>query len=114
MKIDSLIIIALFAILFAIFIVCLKINKNSEFFITQNNDPAKDGKMIFGYLTDPNYSTNIKNKFFESTIDSKLNGQYVMNHPYRVKQNKLFGIAPVLNMTAASSDLIYTTTGVRL
>lgn len=114
MKIDSLIIITIFAILFALFIFSLKINKNDEFFITQNNDPANDGKMEFGYLVNPNYSTNIKNKYFENTIDSKSNGQYVMNHPYRVKQNKLFGIAPVINMTAKDSDLLYNTTGVRL
>lgn len=114
MKLDSLLIITFFALLFAIFIVCLKINKNSEFFITENNDPSKDGKMSFGYLTDPNYSNNVKKKFFENTIDSKMNGQYVMNHPYRVKQNKLFGIAPVLNMTANDSYLLYLKTGVRL
>jgi hypothetical protein len=113
MKFNSLSIIFVFMILFILLIICIKINKNNELFITQNNDPANDGKMKFGYLTDKDYNKNILNMYYLND-DTRINGMNIVNHPYQKKINKIFGIAPNLNMTSKDSNDIYSSTGIRL
>lgn len=113
MEFNSVIIILFFSILFILLIICVKLNRNDELFVSLNNNPENDGKMLFDYLTNKNYGENIINKYYQND-DTKINGINVINHPYKDKLNYLFGIAPYIKMTSEQSDNIYNSSGVRL
>lgn len=109
-------IIVLSIIVFILLIICIKTSKNinkKDTFITQNNDPALDGKMKFTYLIDKNYGKNIIDKYYTND-DTVKGGNRVIYHPYQLKKNKLYGIANYIGITKDKSNDLYKTYGVRL
>jgi hypothetical protein len=82
-------------------------------FISSFNDPLKDGKMKFDYLTNKKYSQNIVDKYYLND-DTRINRVRTVYHPYQVRNNPLYGLAPRLNLTIKDSDKLYNDYGVRL
>lgn len=89
--------------------------RNKEKFLTENIDPDKDGKMIFGYLTNPNYANSILSRYYIND-DKKILGIRTVQHPYQIAHSPnnrdiYFG---TLFYDKTRSDNIYYSTGVRL
>jgi len=85
-----------------------------EYFLVKN-DPDNDGKMRFGYLTNPNYANSILSRYYIND-DKKIGGVRLVPHPYRVRyspngRDKYYG---TLYWNKAQSDNIYKNTGIRL
>lgn len=85
-----------------------------EYFIVKN-DPDNDGKMRFGYLTNPNYANSILSRYYIND-DKKIGGVRLVPHPYRVRyssngRDRYYG---TLYWDKAQSDNIYKNTGIRL
>ena len=124
MKFNGLLTIIVFTILFVLIMICVKINRNSELFITNMNDPLYDGKEKYDFLRDKNYGRNVLSVYYlddDMKLTSK-NGRTPVDHPYRDKKNTYFGLTSYLNFPNANTqDLkliqstnIYNETGVRL
>jgi len=105
-----------FILLIIILLLILLINKDS--FISKNNVPSNDGKMNFDYLTNPNYSRDIINKYYLND-DSKLNGIRNVYHKFQQKNNNFYGNSKYLSILPFLSnsfytDLMYKTYGIRI
>ena len=92
----------------------IKQDKNKELFLVKN-DPDNDGKMRFGYLTNPGYANGILSRYYIND-DKKIGGVRLVSHPYQYKyslngQDKYYG---PLFWNKNQSDNIYKTSGIRL
>lgn len=106
----------LLIIILLLIVIIVLINKDS--FISQNNIPSNDGKMKFDYLTNPNYSRDIINKYYLND-DSKTNGIRNVYHKFQQKNNNFYGNPKYLSLipwlsSSFYTDLMYKTYGIRI
>jgi hypothetical protein len=85
-----------------------------EYFLVKN-DPDNDGKMRFGYLTNPNYANTILSRYYIND-DRKIGGVRMVSHPYRFRyspngRDRYYGN---LFWNKTLSDNVYKNTGIRL
>lgn len=88
--------------------------KNKESFLVKM-DPKNDGKMRFGYLTNPNYANMILMRYYVND-DKKIGGIRLVSHPYQKRnspngRDKYYGS---LYWDKTRSDNVYKITGIRL
>ena len=112
-------------ILFILVIICISRNKKTgkeinkekkkekEKFISEYNDPSKDGKMKFTYLTEKNYGKNILDTYYQND-DARITGVRAIYHPFQIKSESIYGVAPRVNVDRALSNQIFNDYGVRL
>jgi len=110
--------ILLFILLFIILIILnfYLLNKNilnKDNFISVNNDPINDGKMIFNFLQDPNYDNNIIQKYYLND-DTKINNTRIIFHPYQVKKIHYYGNPKFLSKDIRQSNNYYNIYGIRV
>ena len=109
--------IILFVILFIILLIYLNKNlknlQTKDNFISINNDPVNDGKMKFDFITDPNYTKNILNKYYLND-DTKTKNVRNVYHPYQFKKGSYYGNPKFNILNGSSSNITYEKYGIRM
>ena len=86
----------------------------TERFLTENNSPDNDGKLIFSYLNDPQYTNNILSKYYIYD-DTRMHNYRLIYHPnqyFRYASNNL--VKYYGNVNNVDSNKIYKEYNIRL
>lgn len=113
MNIVLLLILFLSIIILNVYLLNKNTKQNKEKFISEYNDPEKDGKMTFNFLKDPNYGSNIINTYYLND-DTKTNNIRNVFHPYQQKTRKYFGNPKFCQNDFKKTNAIYKQYGIRV
>ncbi len=113
MNIVLLLILFIAIIILNVYLLNKNTKQNKEKFITENNDPEKDGKMTFNFLRDPNYGSNILKKYYLND-DTKTNNVRNIFHPYQKKTRKYYGNPKFYGNDCIRTNDIYRDYGIRV